>query len=257
MGIDTFLSAEFLTVLTAVTLGCFVKGALGFGLPLVATPIMLFVLPLPEIVAVLALPITIANIQQIWMNRHSWRILKIFWPLVTVSTLVMLSFAHFIVELDGRIIALMIGLMMFVHSILSAFPLPIFKNSVIAPETLKRLIIPAGAISGILGSLTSIYSFPSLQLFLMMHVKKNDLALLLGVFLSSGYIALWLGIRNTGFAMGDGLALSVLMIIPAVIGQWAGDRARRRISEKGFRHLVHFALATAGITLMMRSLAGL
>ena len=76
MIIDSLLSADGLAVLMAVLLGCFVKGALGFGLPLIATPIMLFVLPLPEIVAILALPITIANIQQIWLNRKQWQILK-------------------------------------------------------------------------------------------------------------------------------------------------------------------------------------
>jgi hypothetical protein len=52
-------------------LGVLSKGALGFGLPLIATPIMLFVLPLPEIVAILALPITIANIQQIWLKPET------------------------------------------------------------------------------------------------------------------------------------------------------------------------------------------
>ena len=75
MIIDSLLSADGLAVLVAVLLGCFVKGTLGFGLPLIATPIMLFVLPLPEIVAILALPITIANIQQIWLNRKQWKIL--------------------------------------------------------------------------------------------------------------------------------------------------------------------------------------
>ena len=70
------MSQSFAVVLLAVVLGCFVKGALGFGLPLIATPIMLFVMTLPEIVAVLALPILIANIQQMWLNRAHWRVMK-------------------------------------------------------------------------------------------------------------------------------------------------------------------------------------
>ena len=88
MIIDHFLIANTLFVLTAVFLGCFVKGALGFGLPLIATPIMMFVLPLPEIVAILVLPIAIANLYQIWLNRAHWRILQKFWPLIAASTLV-------------------------------------------------------------------------------------------------------------------------------------------------------------------------
>ena len=75
MIIDSFLSADGLAVLMAVLLGCFVKGALGFGLPLIATPIKLFVLPHPEIVTILALPTTISNIHQLLLNPNQWPIL--------------------------------------------------------------------------------------------------------------------------------------------------------------------------------------
>jgi hypothetical protein len=90
---------------------------------------------------------------------------------------------------------------------------PIQKQS-LAPKTMNHLIIPAGIASGILGSLTAMYSFPSLQLFMMMRIKKDDLAMLLGVFLSLGYVALWLGISHAGFPVGDNLLLSALMLIP-------------------------------------------
>jgi len=102
MIIEAQISADFIIVITAVLLGCFVKGALGFGLPLIATPIMLFALSLPETVAILALPIIVANIQQIWLNRSHWRILRQFWPLVGVATLIMLVGAPIMVTVDSR-----------------------------------------------------------------------------------------------------------------------------------------------------------
>ena len=257
MIIDSLLSFNGLTVLMAVLLGCFVKGALGFGLPLIATPIMLFVLPLPEIVAILALPITIANVQQIWLNRHQWQILKRFWPLVTIAVIFMLVGAPLMVAIDSRLLGILIGLMIALHAILSSFPLRQLHNWSLAPKTMNHLIIPAGIASGILGSLTAMYSFPSLQLFMMMRVKKDDLAMLLGVFLLLGYVALWLGISHAGFPVGDNLLLSALMLIPAVAGQQAGHMARRYISETTFRHIVHFALACAGFTLMIRGITSL
>lgn len=257
MVIDSLLSADGLAVLMAVLLGCFVKGALGFGLPLIATPIMLFVLPLPEIVAILALPITIANIQQIWLNRKQWQILRQFWPLITSSTLVMLVGAPLMVAIDSRLLGILIGLMIALHAILSSFPRGQFQNRSLSSKTMNHLIIPAGIASGILGSLTAMYSFPSIQLFMMMQIKKDDLAMLLGVFLSFGYVALWLGISHAGFPVGDNLLLSALMLIPTVAGQQAGHMARRRISETTFRHIVHFALACAGFTLMIRGITSL
>ena len=257
MIIGSLLSADGLAVLMAVLLGCFIKGALGFGLPLIATPIMLFVLPLPEIVTILALPITISNIQQIWLNRKHWQILKKFWHLVATSTLIMLVGAPLMVAIDSRLLGILIGLMIALHAILSSFPPRQFQSRSLATKTMNRLVIPAGIASGILGSLTTIYSFPSLQLFMMMRIKKDDLAMLLGVFLSFGYVALWLGISHTGFPVGNNLLLSAMMLIPAIAGQQAGHLARRSISETTFRHIVHFSLACAGFTLMIRGITSL
>ncbi len=257
MIIDHFLTADALFILMAVFLGCFVKGTLGFGLPLIATPIMMFVLPLPEIVAILVLPIAIANLYQIWLNRAHWRVLQKFWPLIAASTLIMLLGAPIMVFMDGDFLGILIGLMIFLHALLSGLPPSLLQAPSLTPGTMQKMIIPAGVVSGLLGSLTSMYSFPSLQLMMMMRVPKDDLNLLLGAFLSLGYIALWIGILKTGFPVGNTLTLSALMMIPAVAAQQVGHIARRNISEAAFRHFVHFALACAGLMLMVKGSSGL
>ena len=254
MIIENILNVETLVIFLAILLGCFVKGAIGFGLPLIATPIMLFLIPIPEIIAILALPIMIANLQQIWLNRAQWRVLKKFWPLITASTLIMSVGAPIMVRLDSYLLGLLIGLLISIHAVLSSFPLPHLQRWSLTTETMQRMIVPAGVISGILGSFTSIYSFPSLQLMMLMKVRKDDFALLLGVFLSLGFAALWFGIANADFPVSDYFILSGMMMIPAVAGQQAGHMARHHISEPAFRKIVHFALACAGMTLIIRGL---
>ena len=161
------------------------------------------------------------------------------------------------VLLDGNLLGILIGLMIFLHALLSGLPPSLLQAPSLTPGTMQKMIIPAGVVSGLLGSLTSMYSFPSLQLMLMMRVPKDDLNLLLGAFLSLGYIALWIGILKTGFPVGNNLTLSALMMIPAVAGQQVGHMARRNISEAAFRHFVHFALACAGLMLMVKGSSGL
>lgn len=161
------------------------------------------------------------------------------------------------VFLDGNFLGILIGLMIFLHALLSGLPLSLLQAPSLNPGTMQKMIVPAGVVSGLLGSLTSMYSFPSLQLMLMMRVPKDDLNLLLGAFLSLGYIALWIGILKTGFPVGNNLTLSALMMIPAVVGQQVGHMARRNISEAAFRHFVHFALACAGLMLMVKGSSGL
>ena len=161
------------------------------------------------------------------------------------------------VFLDGNFLGILIGLMIFLHALLSGLPLSLLRAPSLTPKAMQKMIIPAGVVSGLLGSLTSMYSFPSLQLMLMMRVPKDDLNLLLGAFLSLGYIALWIGILKTGFPVGNNLTLSALMMIPAVAGLQAGHIARKNISEAVFRHFVHFALACAGLMLMVKGSSGL
>ena len=161
------------------------------------------------------------------------------------------------VFLDGNFLGILIGLMIFLHALLSGLPLSLLRAPSLTPKAMQKMIIPAGVVSGLLGSLTSMYSFPSLQLMLMMRVPKDDLNLLLGAFLSLGYIALWIGILKTGFPIGNSLTLSALMMIPAVAGQQVGHIARRNISEAAFRHFVHFALACAGLMLIVKGSSGL
>ena len=254
MIIENILNVETLVIFLAILLGCFVKGAIGFGLPLIATPIMLFLIRIPEIIAILALPIMIANLQQIWLNHTQWRVLKKFWPLITASTLIMSVGAPIMVRLDSYLLGILIGLLISIHAVLSSFPLPHLQRWSLTTETMQRMIVPAGVISGILGSFTSIYSFPSLQLMMLMKVRKDDFALLLGVFLSLGFAALWFGIANADFPVSDYFILSGMMMIPAVVGQQAGHMARHHISEPAFRKIVHFALACAGMTLIIRGL---
>ena len=61
MGIEIF---PFACAIGSIFLGSFIKGTIGFGLPIIATPVMILFLPLHEVIALQILPICIANIQQ-------------------------------------------------------------------------------------------------------------------------------------------------------------------------------------------------
>ena len=135
--INHISSPEFFIVFVAVFLGCFVKGILGFGLPVIATPIMLFAMSLPKVIAVLFLPIVIANIQQMWLSRKHWKIVKVFWPLIFISTLFMLMLSTQIIVLNGHILATAIGIFILSHALLSIYPLTNFKTVILVNRVLK------------------------------------------------------------------------------------------------------------------------
>ncbi len=62
----------------ALTCGGFIKGALGVGTPLLTVPMMAQVLPLQMAIAIMAIPVVVANIWQFAQAERSTEVVKQF-----------------------------------------------------------------------------------------------------------------------------------------------------------------------------------
>src|SRR3982074_151786 len=59
-----------------------VKGLVGLGLPTITIALTSLVLPLPEAIALIALPTVVTNVWQAAVGGRSWVILPRQWPLI-------------------------------------------------------------------------------------------------------------------------------------------------------------------------------
>ncbi len=147
-------------IVPALFLGGFIKGAIGFGLPLVATPVLLFYLPLPQVVALIFVPVLLSNIQQCWLTRAASQVVRIVWPLLVVNGLVLLLGSHLIVVMEGGVLRSIVGCLIIMYALLPEGAAP---RGVAIP--VSRLTTAAvGAVSGALFSVSSFYSFAGVQL---------------------------------------------------------------------------------------------
>ena len=64
----------------ALTCGGFIKGALGVGTPLLTVPMMAQVLPTQMAIAIMAIPVVVANIWQFTQAERSTEVVERFWP---------------------------------------------------------------------------------------------------------------------------------------------------------------------------------
>lgn len=243
---------DIIMITLGIGLGAFVKGAIGFGLPMIATPLMLFAMPLPEVVAVMLAPVFLTNLQQCWLTRAHWRSLARFWPMIAAALLVMIPGSRLLITLDSIMLAAIVGGLISTHAVLDSLPPNPMMTALFRNSTGRKFIIPAGLLSGLSGSLTSIYSFPSLQLLVSLRLPKNEFVFIIGVFLLCGYSGLWTGLALAGFPSPSVAFDAIWVIVPGMIGLMIGNQMRDKLSAETFRKLINVALGIAGISLMLR-----
>ena len=242
---------EFLWVSSVVLLiGGFIKGAIGFGLPFIATPILVFYLPLSEAVALILLPVLASNLQQCWVTRAAADVLRAVWPMILANFLVLLIGSYLLLGANSELTKIAIATLIMLHAL--------FGDRQMDVPVLNRwrglAMAGAGVTSGLLGSVTSFFSFPSVQLLHTLKLPPASFVFAIGILLSSGFIALWLGISLRAFQPPAVLAYSLWLVVPTVLGVWFGNLARERLPEEAFRTAVRVMLFATGAGLLLRSL---
>ena len=99
----------FICAMLSFFIGSVIKGTIGFGLPVITTPVLIFFLPLPEVIALQILSVFVGNIQQCWSTRNQAAILKQFWPMVLANIIILFLGSRLLVQLDITILMPIIG----------------------------------------------------------------------------------------------------------------------------------------------------
>lgn len=173
--------------------------------------------------------------------------------MIAATVVVMIPGSRMLMALDSMMLAAIVGGLIFAHAVIDSLPSHQVVSRYFASVDGRKFIIPAGLLSGLSGSLTSIYSFPCLQLLVSLRLPKNEFVFIIGVFLLCGYTGLWTGLALAGFPSPSIAIDAIWVIVPGFFGLMIGNRMRDRLTAETFRKLVNIALGIAGISLMLRS----
>ncbi|MFL2769895.1 MAG: sulfite exporter TauE/SafE family protein [Rhodospirillaceae bacterium] len=231
-------------------LGGLTKGTFGLGMPMLALPVLVFVVPYQIAVALFVIPNITANLQQAlhqgrWKNnlrRYLWLILPM---LVTI-----LFSVQILVRIEQKTGLLILGLISLVFVVTQAFPIKFgFRAS--WERWLNPLVgVAAGALCGISG----LYG-PILIVYLMaQRLPKEEFVSALSLMYLMGSIPLAAGLASAGFLTGEVVATSFAGA--AIIGFMIliGKRFRDRLNEARYRKLILGLLFLIGCTLLRRAL---
>ncbi|MDB2584129.1 sulfite exporter TauE/SafE family protein [Alphaproteobacteria bacterium] len=238
-----------LVIILAVLAGGLVKGTLGFGMPMVALPIIAFIIPPTTAMILLCAPIFLTNFLQIKFKEgvSSYRFLPMFLSLVVG----LIIGARLILEIDINTITQIIAVSIIFAALVNCFG---FKINNIKQNYEKIITTIIGFGSGILGGLSTFYGPPMLAYLVAVDLPKEKFVRTVSTMYFIGSFPLYGSLIYYGFATKEDLIFSLILIIPAFISQQIGTKIRDRINHKQFRNLVLFTLIFLGISLFLKTI---
>ncbi len=247
---EAFFTPTLAAILATYLLAGAVKGAMGFGLPVVAVTLLPFVVPVETALALNSIVIVLTNFQQIRQGGRYAEGFSAAWPMMLGMSLMVPVGALFTVGLSAETLMIILGSFVILF-VVSSFMNPALR----VPEGWEqRTGFTMGLASGFVGALTSapgpIFVMYVVSLHLARPVYITALGFIMALFGTVvGLSYAWVGVLRVEHI------LPALAAVPlAVCGMWLGDRWARRLPVETFRKAVLGLLGLLAILMIRRAL---
>ncbi|HYU17965.1 MAG TPA: sulfite exporter TauE/SafE family protein [Chloroflexota bacterium] len=236
--------------LLVISAAAIVKGAMGFGFPQIAVPLVANILDARSSVVILSVASLFANTGLMFRGGGSratfWRLAPILGGLI-VGTI---GGALLLANVDAVSLGVFVGTCALVFAAIA-----LLKPDLAVPPGWERyLALPTGLLGGLLGGSTSIFA-PAIASYLhALHLKKREFVFFVTLlFMVGGMVQVAsyakLGLYNTRL-----LLIILASLVPTAAGVWLGVRLQDRIDPGVFRRLVLAVICFSGINLVARGL---
>ena len=230
-----------------LALSAFVHGALGFGMPLVATPLLVLFMDPRSAVLITLIPVIACNLGSILGERRWREALRRFWPIPVFTAVGSLSGTQVLLSVDPSPFRLLLALVLIVYLLVEHLGNGEGREWQFSAWGLALM----GLIMGLMAGVVNIFS-PVVVVFAL-HSRMNP-ALMVATF-NLSFITSKSG-QLVGFTLGGGLdgqiLLQSVLALPVVLASlWLGIRLRRRIDHESYRRLLRYGLwLMAGILIL-------
>lgn len=241
-----------LAAMIAVLAG-FVKGVVGFAMPLVFVSGLTTFMSAELALAGLILPTLITNGQQalrqgVQAAVKSTAEFRIF---LAVGCVALLCSAQLVRVFPDQLMMAVIGVPV---TFFAAVQLAGAQLSLPRRSTAVEVI--AGGIAGGLGGISGIWGPPTVAYLTALNTPKQDQMRVQGVIYGLGAVALLIAHIVSGVVRAETIAFSIAMVPPAFIGTQIGLTVMDRIDQRVFRRATLLVLLVAGLNLVRRAVMG-
>ena len=247
---SNYLILENLVLIVfAVFLGGIVKGSVGIGMSMFSVPIIAFILPPTKAMMLLCFPVIFTNFLQMDVKKGigSFRFLPMFLALFVG----LLIGGKLILNLSLNFISISIATVIIIFTSLNFFGISL-KNIKKANEKILSVII--GFLSGILGGLTTFYAPPIITFLISINLDKEFFIRTTATMYFFASIPLYSSMLYHGLGNYYDLIMSLVLVVPAIIGQFFGSKIRKKLSNEIFQKLILIILIMIGFSLLFKNL---
>lgn len=250
LGLDPW---QFWTVVGVTAFAGFVKGAIGFAMPLIMASALASVLPPQMALAALILPVLTTNVHQALRQGPgaAWESIRAFrWHIAMVLLFLFVS-AGLARSIPQALMYALLGLPVLGFALwqLSGRPL------VLPVRHRRRAEIATGVVGGLYGGVSGIWGPPLIVLLLSLGIPKDDQIRVQGVVFLLGGMGLTVAHLASGVLDAQTLPLSALLCIPAFGGMLAGFALGDRLDVEQFRRWTLVLLAVTALNLLRQALS--
>ena len=220
-----------------------VKGVLGMGLPTVAMGLLGLVLPVAQAAALLVAPSFVTNVWQALRGPHLKAMACRLWPLQLGVVAGVGLGAGFMQAASGQAASLLLGVCLVAYGAagLAGVRLPR------PPERHEPAVSAAvGLATGLLTAATGVFVLPAVPYLQALALDKDEMAQALGLSFTVSTLALAVTLAGSRHLNADSATQSLLMLLPAMLGMWLGQRLRDELSQEGFRAFFMWGLLLLG-----------
>ena len=228
-----------------------IKGTIGLGLPAVSMALLTLLMSPFQAATLLIIPSLVTNIWQLFAEGHVLRLIRRFWRLL-LGIIVGTIWSVFPTLGQGEFQSeILLGGMLALYGAYGLFA----KNMPnLAPHE-KWLSPIIGYLGGAITVATGVIVIPVVPFLQSLHLKRDDLVQSLGLAftVSTVCLAIYLYL-NPVDQMNIDWKMSLIALIPALIGMWFGTKIRYRIPEQKFRKLFFLGLVLFGSYMVLHQL---
>ncbi|PRY19857.1 hypothetical protein CLV78_11721 [Aliiruegeria haliotis] len=247
------LSAGHLVLAIGVTLiASFVKGAVGFAMPMIMVSGLASFLSPELALAALILPTLVTNYQQAFRDGFAaaWRAIRARRVFLSVGAVCLVASAQLVTVLDERVLFALIGVPIVLFGVVQLVGVDIS----ISEGRRLPVEVALAACAGVVGGVSGVWGPPLVLLLTAMGTPKAEQVRTQGVAFGLGAALLTMTHLQTGVLNASTVPLSAAMVVPALIGMRIGQKVHDRLDQRKFRNATLVVLVVAGANLLRRAM---
>ncbi|WP_209424276.1 sulfite exporter TauE/SafE family protein [Pararhodobacter sp. SW119] len=232
----------------------FVKGAVGFAMPLIMIAAFSSFMPPDTALAAMILSLLTTNVHQSlrFGRRAAWESAVKYRRIIATTCAGIVISAPFVVVLPQQLLFALLGVPVMGFALMQLrgwAPVIPLRHRASAEYGL-------GLLGGLYGGISGIWGPPVIVYLLAIRAEKAEMVRVLGVVFMVGAVVLTAAHLGSGVLDAVTLPLSAALVAPAALGMWLGFRMQDRLDPVRFRRWTLLVLILVALNLLRRAITG-